>query len=89
MQVKGARDILLTVNTERIDMPLLESAGWHGIRAAIPSINRSTSAFHITYVSEQEATWRVGDGDKLVEDIAKAKSKFPSMNSVGFRVSWR
>jgi hypothetical protein len=28
-------------------------------------------------------------GDKVIEDIAKAKSSFPSMNFVGFRVSWR
>ncbi len=63
--MKGATDHLLCLDQERLDMPLVESAGYHGIFAAIPSRSRSTPAFHVTYVASQETTWLLQSGLRL------------------------
>lgn len=63
--MKGGSDRLLSIDSERLDMPLLESGGWHDIETAIPSISRETAAFHVTYVSRQEATWLIDREQRL------------------------
>lgn len=63
--MKEGSDRLLSIDNERLDMPLLESGGWHDIGTAIPSISRETTAFHVTYVSHQEATWLIDKEQRL------------------------
>ncbi|MDQ3232635.1 MAG: hypothetical protein M3Q07_12520, partial [Pseudobdellovibrionaceae bacterium] len=63
--MKNRSDRLLSIDCERLDMPLLESGGWHDIESAIPSIPRITPAFHVTYLARQEATWRVEPDHRL------------------------
>lgn len=60
------REQLIEIDSTRLDMPLLMSAGCHSIDAAIPSEERQTSAFHITYVSRQSATWLLDSQKRLV-----------------------
>ena len=52
-------DMLREIDTDRLDMPLLESGGWHDIVTAIHSQSRVTPSFHLTYLTRQEATWFV------------------------------
>lgn len=63
--MKSGSDRLLSIDSKRLDMPLLESGGWHDIGTAIPSVSRETTAFHVTYVSRQEATWLVDHEQRL------------------------
>lgn len=63
--MKGATDRLLSIDRARLDMPLVESAGWHDIIRAIPSVSRATTAFHVTYVARQEATWLIDNEQRL------------------------
>jgi len=63
--MNGATDRLLRIDKGRLDMPLVESAGWHDIVRAIPSVSRQTRAFHVTYVARQEATWLIDNEQRL------------------------
>ncbi len=63
--MKGGSDRLLSIDNARLDMPLLESGGWHEISSAIPSVSRETTAFHVTYVARQEATWLIDNEQRL------------------------
>ena len=58
---KFPKNQLIEVFSKDLELPLVNSAGYHAFDKAIASGTRTTDCFHLTYLIEGEAVWQVED----------------------------